>query len=212
MTCRQCQGIESFFDQKEANKELKGYRKKGPAKTTQMLIDALRAAGVQGSTLLDIGGGVGAIQYELLKAGASGAVSVEASTAYIQAAREEAERQGHADRVVHRYGDFIEIAPDIQPAEVVTLDRVICCYHDMEELVRLSVQRATKLYGLVYPRDTWGAGIVIRLFNFFLWMRRNPFRVFLHPTSAVDALVRRNGLQPLFYRKTLVWQVVVYGR
>lgn len=83
MTCRQCQGIESFFDQKEANKELKGYRKKGPAKTTQMLIDALRAAGVQGSTLLDIGGGVGAIQYELLKAGASGAVSVEASTAYI---------------------------------------------------------------------------------------------------------------------------------
>jgi hypothetical protein len=34
LTCRQCRGIEKFFDRKEADRDLGRYRKKGPAKTT----------------------------------------------------------------------------------------------------------------------------------------------------------------------------------
>ena len=212
MCCRQCQGIEVFFDEKEARRELKNYRKKGPAKTTQMLVDAILEEGVDRRTLLDIGGGVGAIQNELLKAGAASARSVDASTAYIDAATEEARRQGHSDRVDIRHGNFVDIASEIEQAEIVTLDRAICCYHDMESLVGLSAAKATKLYGLVYPRNTWGARIVFSFFNLFFRLRRNPFRVFLHPTASVDALVRRSGLERLHYQQTLVWQVVVYGR
>ena len=66
----QCQGMETFFDNKTAVGDLKAYRKKGPSKTTRMLIDALKAQGVEDMTLLDIGGGVGAIQHELLNSGA----------------------------------------------------------------------------------------------------------------------------------------------
>jgi magnesium-protoporphyrin O-methyltransferase len=212
MTCRQCRGIEQFFDQKEANGDLKGYRKKGPAKTTQMLIDAIEADGIEDKTLLDIGGGVGAIQHELLKAGARGAVSVDASTAYIEASKEESQRQGHADRLQQRHGDFVDIAPEIEPADVVTLDRVICCYHDLERLVSLSSERATRLYGLVYPRENWVTRTGFGFLNLFLWLRRSPFRIFVHPTATVDALVRRGGFQRRFYRKTLIWQVVVYSR
>ena len=212
MTCRQCRGIEQFFDRKEANRDLKGYRKKGPSKTTQMLIDAIEADGIADKTLLDIGGGVGAIQHELLKAGASGAVSVDASTAYIEAAREEARRQGHADRLQQRHGDFVDLAPEIESADVVTLDRVICCYHDVELLVSLSSERATRLYCLVYPRENWVARTGFGLFNLYFWLRRSPFRIFIHPTATVDALVRRGGFRRSFYRKTLIWQVVVYTR
>lgn len=212
MNCCQCQGIETYFDQKTATKDIKRYREKGPDKTTRMLIDALKAEDIEEMTLLDIGGGVGPIQHEMLSAGASSAISVEASKAYIEAAKEEAERQGHADRVSHRHGNFVDLAPDIPQADIVTLDRVICCYHDMQALVGLSSALASRSYGVVYPRDTWWTKISFAISNFTYWIRRNPFRVFVHPTKAVDAIVRSNGLEQRFYRKTGSWQVVVYTR
>ena len=119
------------------------------------MIDALKKQGVSGVSLLDIGGGVGAIQHGLLAAGVQNATDVDASKAYLAAARQEANRRGIADRVDFQYGNFVEMADKIEPADVVTLDRVICCYPDMEKLVSLSVERARQLYGLVYPRDTW---------------------------------------------------------
>lgn len=212
MNCCQCQGIEKEFNQKEAAEDLKRYRQSGPDETTRLLINALVAEGVEGMTLLDIGGGVGAVQNELLKAGVSRATSVDASTAYIEAAKEEAQRRGHADRICFQHGDFVDLAPDIPPADIVTLDRVICCYHDMQRLVGLSSARARKLYGVVYPRDTWWTKIGLPMMNFFYWLRRTPFRVFAHPTAEVDAIVQGNGLQERFYRKTFVWQVAVYAR
>ena len=163
-------------------------------------------------TLLDIGGGVGAIQHELLKAGIASAVGVDASTAYIHAVEDEAQRQGHADRVSSRHGNFVEIADDVPEANIVTLDRVICCYHDLERLVDLSSRRATELYGIVYPRETRLVRFAFGLFNVYLRLRRNPFRVFVHPTATIDRLLRSNGFQRRFYSKTPIWQIAVYGR
>ncbi|MEE8391168.1 MAG: hypothetical protein V3S14_10285, partial [Anaerolineae bacterium] len=121
-------------------------------------------------------------------------------------------RQGHADRVSFYHGDFVDLAPDIPSADIVTLDRVICCYRDMEALVGLSSARAGKLYGVVYPRDTWWTRIGWAIFDFVFGVLRNPFRAFVHPTEAVDAVVRGSGLEPRFYRQTAIWQVVVYER
>ncbi len=106
MDCCQCQGIEAKFDQKYVTKKLDKYRRQGPKETTRQLIEALQAEGVEGMTLLDIGGGVGDIQHELLKSGVRTAINNEASTAYVEACRAEAERQGHADRVRHLQGNF----------------------------------------------------------------------------------------------------------
>jgi len=212
VNCCQCQGIEAVFDPKHAAKELENYRKKGPARTTRMLIDALKASGIRGMTLLDIGGGVGAIQHALLRAGVTTATDVDASPAYLQAALEEAQRQGHADRVTYHAGDFVDRADEIEPADIVTLDRVICCYHDMEALVGLSSARARRLYGLVFPRDAWWVRMAGPIANLFFRLRRNPFRIFFHPTDAVEAVVRGNGLEQKFRGGTLVWQVMVYER
>ncbi len=212
MVCRQCQGIEEFFDEKEAESELSRYRRKGPDKTTRMLIDAVGEGGVEGKTLIDIGGGVGTIQHELLSAGATRAVSVEASRAFTRAAIQVGEEQGHADRIDHRHGNFVDIADDIEPADIVTLDRVICCYHDAESLVDLSSQKARSFYGLVYPRDNPMMRVALRMANLLYWLSRSQFRVFAHRSSLIDSIVRRNGLRPRFYRKTLFWQVAVYSR
>ena len=124
----------------------------------------------------------------------------------------EVELQGHADRVEYRHGDFVSLADDLGQADIVLLDRVICCYPDMGALVRLSVGKASRLYGVVYPRDVWWTRLGNRFLNLLFWLSRNPFRVFVHPTWSVDALVRGAGFRQLFHSNTLNWQVVVYGR
>jgi hypothetical protein len=212
MNCCQCQGIEDLFNDTLVSKELGEYRVKGPAKTTRWMIDALKAEGVADYHLLDIGGGVGAVQHALIEAGVKAATDVDASNAYIKAARQEAERRGIAERLRFEHGNFVDVAPQIPAADIVTLDRVVCCYPDMEKLVGLSAARARKLYGLVYPRDAWWVKIGVALLNVLFKLQRKPFRTFVHSTQAVDSLVRRQGLRPRFFRQTLMWQVVVYGQ
>ncbi len=203
------------FGEKSAQRDLRAYRRSGPDRTTRWLIEGLRGAGpagVAGMTVLDIGAGVGAVHLELLKAGAASAVDVDGSPAYVTTAIGEAARQGVADRVEHRAGDFVELAPAVAPADLVALDRVVCCYPDMRELVGLSAARAGRRYGLVYPRDSWwvrGGGAV---FNATLRLFRRRLRMYIHPTADVEAIVRAAGLQPAFRRQTLFWQVAVYER
>jgi len=212
MDCCQCHGIESQFDQAEAERKLREYRRRGPARSTQIMLDALIAENIQGQTLLDIGGGVGAIQHALLKAGVSRAVDIDASSAYLSAAKSEAARQGHADRVSYQHGNFVELASSITPADIVTLDRVICCYHDMPALVGRSAAKAMRLYGLVYPRDVWWVRGGVRASNAMLWLQRSTFRTFAHSRKAVDAVVLQNGLEPVFTRNAGLWQVALYAR
>jgi 2-polyprenyl-3-methyl-5-hydroxy-6-metoxy-1,4-benzoquinol methylase len=212
MSCSQCVGIEDHFDQKKATEELQKYRNEGPVKTTRMLIDALIAEGISEMTLLDIGGGIGALQHELLKAGVSSCINVEASKAYIKATKEEAERQGHADCIDHIHGDFIDLAEDLPQCDIVTLDRVICCYHDVQGLVEKSSALARRVYCLVYPFDRWSARIGGALENLSHRLHRSPFRFFVHPPKIVEEIVRNNGFERRFYREAGMWQIAVYGR
>lgn len=212
MNCCQCQGIESEFNRKYVEKDLKRYRKKGIGKTTRWLIEVLEKAGTKGLTLLDIGGGIGAIQHQLLQDGIRAASAVEISSAYLAAAREEAGRLGLDNRMRFYQGDFVDLAPSIPPADIVTLDRVICCYPDMSELVKLSAEKAGKFLALVYPHDTLPARMIRIISMFFFWLKRSPFRLYIHSSQAVHDQIRSNNFRQIFYRKTPIWQVVVYER
>ncbi|HEY1390828.1 MAG TPA: methyltransferase domain-containing protein [Ktedonobacterales bacterium] len=210
--CCQCEGIERLFGKQEAAHKLRAYLRHGPARTTRLLLDALRAEGVDGATLLDIGGGVGVIPLELFSAGLRSATDVDASGEYLAVARAEAQRRGYAGQITYHHGNFVELAREIEPADIVTLDRVLCCYHDMPALVGTSAARARRLYGLVYPRDDWWTRSFSALENATFRMRRHPYRSFVHPAALVDATVRRAGLERRSLRRDAVWQVVVYAR
>ena len=208
-----CQGVDEVFGERAARHDLRRYRRRGPSRSTRVLLDAIVRAGVERAGVLDIGGGVGAIQQELLAMGAAHATAVDASAAYLRAAREEAERRGTAARVTYHAGDFVAIADRIEPADVVTLDRVICCYPDMEKLVGHSAERARRLYGLVYPQDRWWVRLGIRAANLGMRLSRRTFRAYAHRAGAVDAAVRARGLTPKLRRHVgPVWQVVLYTR
>jgi magnesium-protoporphyrin O-methyltransferase len=209
--CGQCAGIEREFNAQVAARELTAYRRHGVRGTTRLLIDLLRQHPVEGATLLDIGGGVGAIQHELAPR-VGRIISVEASSAYVHAQQAEAARRGYADRAAYLAGDFVALADMVQSGDIVTLDRVICCYHDMPSLVTLSAARARRLYGAVFPRRTWWNALGIVLLNAVSRIRRSPFRSFLHPPERIDALLRDSGLHPRAVRETLFWRVAVYAR
>jgi len=216
MSCAQCAGIEDQFDRGEARKKLRHFRRRGPDKTTRLLIEALRSAlsasDAHDATLLDIGAGVGAIHHALLEDRVSRVVHVDASTAQMAAAKEETERRGHSARVEFVFGDFTALADTIPSADIVTLDRVICCFDDMHGLVRRSARKAGRLYGAVYPRQNGWMRIGIAGVNLLQRFKRSTFRVFLHDPAAIDAELRAAGLERKSWRQTLGWEVVVYAR
>jgi Methyltransferase domain len=213
MVCEQCNAIEDIFNQNTAERELRKYRKKGPDRTSRMLIDALIGLGVRDTALIDIGGGVGALQIALLQAGVSRATSVDASRGYLKISQDEAERLGLRDRIRYFHGDFVTLASKVEPAEIVTLVRAICCYPDAEGLVRSSSEKAERYYGLVYPRDTWWLKAIFRVANpIYRIFRRTKFQIFIHPTELVDRIVRSRGFTRTTYRNSGIWQVVVYTR
>ena len=212
MGCCQCQGIETMFDKKTAERELKRYLKKGPSKTTGMLLDAIHKVGVQGLDFLDIGGGIGAIQYDLIKAGASTGTSIEASSAYIDLVKKETLQNGLGERIDFKHGDFTKTASDVDTADIVTLDKVICCYDDMSELVMLSSKLARKIYAVIYPRDVWWTNLALPFLNFYPIVKGSSFRVFIHPTKQVEEIIFGNGLKRKYYATTFFWQVAIFTK
>lgn len=213
MVCPHCQGAEDIFSRRRAQQDLDAYREKGASKATQVMLDMLKAFSVTGKTLLDIGGGVGAIQHELIASGLSHAIDVDASSAYINAASEEAQRQGHLEKIQFQHGDFVQIASEIEAADIVTLDKVLCCYPDVRALVDLSSQRANEFYGLVYPQDNILSKNLVHLLNFFafrLW--GNPFRTYIHDSKIIDGIIQSNGLRQIERKNVGFWQILIYQR
>jgi ubiquinone/menaquinone biosynthesis C-methylase UbiE len=208
----QCEVIERRFDTERVRRELAAYRRHGAASATRLLIEALQAESIEGMTLLDIGGGIGAILHALVPAGVSHARDVDLSAAYLAAAREEAERLGLAERMHFVHGNFVELASAIPPADLVTLDRVICCFHDMPALVSLSAARAQKLYGVVIPRDTWYRRLVNRVGNVLLAIANHPIHFYVYRADAIDAVAHAQGLERWFSGRVDRWQVTIYIR
>jgi magnesium-protoporphyrin O-methyltransferase len=207
-----CPGYDEEFGAAAARGALDTLRRDGPRRDSADLIAALADGGVEGYTVLDIGAGVGAIHLALLEAGAATAVDVDASSAYVAAARQEAARRGLAERVTHHVGDFVAIAPTLPVADLVALDRVVCCYGDVDGLLSSAARLARRRLGLVYPVDRWWMRLAIRLENLWFSLRRRAFRSYVHAPAVVDRLVTEQGLQPVVRRGGLVWQLVVYER
>jgi len=203
----------SFYDEKRAAADLRKYREKGPVPSTKALIEALKAEGVEGAALLDIGGGIGAIQHELLDAGAANATSIDASAPYLEVAREESSRRGHGDRVTYLHGDFVQLAESVAPADIITLDRVINVYPEWERLAGLAAARAQRLYALVYPRDTRMVKLVIFVMNVLLRLLRKPVRAAVRSPQAIEQIARENVLNLHLTRNVgPAWQIALFRR
>lgn len=179
---------------------------------TRELIDVVREQGIDGATLLDIGAGVGAVHIMLLEAGAATAVDLDASREYLAAARAEAERRGLDERIDYRYGDVVELAPDLPPADVVTMDSVICCYPYLSPLLDAAVRPRPRIVGITYPRDTWWMRLYMAGYNTVSSLRREPGRYIAHRHADVNRLMADAGYRNVHEGGTRPWRVVLYRR
>ena len=207
-----CTGLTEQFDERHARRDLRRYRRRGVRRSTRALLDALLGEGVEGATLLDIGGGIGAIQHALLESGAAETTDVDVSRAYIASAREEGARRKTLNRMRFHTGDFVELASSLGAADIVTLDRVICCYPDAARLVGASTHKAARLYGLVFPRSGGAMRLAAAMANALLALRGSSFRIHIHDTATIDGLVRSAGFEPSARSNTVLWQVFLYRR
>jgi magnesium-protoporphyrin O-methyltransferase len=162
--------------------------------------------------VIDIGAGVGAVHVSLLEAGAAGAVDVDASREYLATARSEAERRGLAAQVQYRYGDVVELADELPPAEIVTLDSVICCYPYLGPLLSAATRSRPRLVGITYPRDVWWMRAYMRLYNLVHAVRRSPARYFIHRHADVERWMAGAGYTSAHEGGIRVWRVVLYRR
>jgi 2-polyprenyl-3-methyl-5-hydroxy-6-metoxy-1,4-benzoquinol methylase len=181
------------------------FRRKGFEPLQRGLLEGIERAGVQGATLLEIGCGVGTLHQHLLKQGAARAVGVDLAPRMIEEAEALAREDGLADRTRYRVGDFVEEAQTFDPADVVILDKVICCYPDAQRIVEASAGRARRVYAYSIPRDRWytrlGAALAALAFRLF----GSDFRPYVHDPGRIDAWLAAAGFARRYEHHTLAW-------
>lgn len=201
-----------FFDSKEAKRRLKRYRRRGLDKMATRLVSYLRARGLEGRTVLEVGGGIGDLQVELLKSGAARTVNVELSSEYEGEATDLSEAEEVSDRIDRRVGDFVEQQDMVEPADLVVLNRVICCYPWMERIMDASVAKTGWLLVVSVPRDRIISRLMVRVGNWMIALGGCGFRSYVHPVAEIEAIAAGAGLTPVFSEQGLVWRGLVFER
>ena len=232
--CCSPKGYRWVFSERAARGEAKRYRRKGLDATSARIVAFLKSQGVEGRTVLEVGGGIGAIQIELLKAGAARATSVELTPTYEEVAGELLNEAGLADRVERKVMDFAEAASQVDGADIVILNRVICCYPDMPYWVVSHLHYVLfggavmgvfagiyywlpLMSGKMYNRKLavwhfWWTVIGLGLANLMLLAARREFHIFLHPPRRIIATSERHGLRPLLNQNGVLWIVSALRR
>ena len=188
------------------------YRKNGVDKTAQRMLAFLEERGIEGATILEIGGGVGELQIELLKRGAVRSVNLELSPAYDEEATRlirDAGVEGRAERRIH---DIAADSEAVEPADVVVLHRVVCCYPDYERLLSAAADHARRLLVFSHPPRNVVSRLLLGVQNLFFRLRRKEFRAFAHPPAQMVGVVEERGLALAYAHRPVVWQIAGFER
>ena len=210
--CCRPSDYDKVFDEKHARSKAREYARKGLSGDSQRIVDLVRGRLPLGYSVLEIGGGVGEIQLELLKEGAARALNIELATQYERVADEMIRDRGLTDRVERRLGDFVREAATIPSADVVIMNRVVCCYPDLEALVGAAADHARHYMVMTFPVDRWWIRCGIAAANTFLRVRRSTFRGYVHATNAVISVAERRALRLSEHRRGLIWQLIAFER
>ena len=207
MSCCDPRGCDAFFSPRFARRMAKRYRRRGLDKTAARMVAFLERRGVAGATVLEIGGGIGDIQVELLKRGATHTVNLELSSGYDQEAEALLRDAGLEGRAERRIQDIATDGNAIDAADVVVLHRVVCCYPDYERLLDAVASHARRFVVFSHPPRNAVSRAVLATQNLAFRLMRREFRTFAHPPAAMLRVLEDRGLRPAFAHHGLVWHV-----
>jgi hypothetical protein len=209
--CCDPSGYETLFGPKEARRTLRTYDRRGLNRMAGRTVEYLASRGVDGHRILEVGGGIGAVHVELLKAGAAGAVNVELSHGYQEAAAELIRRERLEGLVEQRIGDFTEMAAEMEADDVI-MNRVLCCYPEMERLMNAGLSASRHFLLAVFPRDRLVFRLAVRAENTYHRIKGVGFRAYIHSPEAIMATANRAGFEVAFDDRDLGWHGVVFER
>ena len=205
--CCRAGPCEQVFRPRIARRTLARYRRRGLDELELQLLQSAREAGVDGTRVLEIGGGLGTIGSELLAAGAAESEVVELVAAWEPYALELARERGLEGRTTFRVVDILDRPDEVGPADIVILNRVVCCTPDGVALTGEAASHARRALVLSFPRDVLWVRAVLRGLNAGMWLLRRSYRAFVHPPAALLAAAESEGLRPAGDgRSGLLWQ------
>ena len=210
--CCEPRGYSEMFRPRFARHLASRYRKRGLDKTATRMVGYLADRGVDGASVLEIGGGVGDIQLELLGKGASRTTNLELVDAYDTDAANLAEAAGMRDRVSRRKVDIAATPDEVEAHDIVVLHRVVCCYPDYERLLTAAADHARRLLVFSHPPRNWMSRTATWLVNVGSWVMGRSFRTFDHPPAAMVGVVEGRGMRTDYTYRGPVWQVVGLAR
>jgi magnesium-protoporphyrin O-methyltransferase len=205
--CCSPKGYRSIFSEKRAQSEARRYRRRGLDRTSRRIAELLKQQGIVGRTLLEVGGGIGATQIELLRAGITRAVNIELTPTYEEAAQALLREAGLEDRVERRVMDFAEADGEVETADIVIMNRVICYYPDMPKLAGAAADHTREVLVVSFPKQRWWTRAVISVGDLALRVARQQFQVFLHPPDKILATTERHGLKTVSNKTSFFWEV-----
>jgi len=206
--CCDPEGYSVAFSDRFARRLARRYRRRGLTPSSRAITSFLTERGITDATILEIGGGLGAIQVELLQHGAARATNLEISTSYEPEAIALLERTGLRDRVDRRLLDIAQAPDAVDAADVVVLHRVVCCYPDYQRLLSAAGGKAQRLLVFSHPPQNLAARSVIWWDNAWRRLKGDTFRAFVHPPAAMLEVLADTGLRPTYRWRGLGWRVV----
>ena len=201
---------EKVFGRKTAARDARRFRRRGLRGSAKALTEL--AGDVRGATVLEIGGGVGAIEIELLEKGATSATNVELAATYEDAARALLAERGLTDRVERRVGDFVAEADTLSAHDVVVMHRVVCCYPDVNALVGAGADHARRRLVLTFPQERRLVRVALSTANAVMRLTGSTFRVYVHPFERMAATAGAHGLGLVERRRSgYVWETAAFA-
>jgi magnesium-protoporphyrin O-methyltransferase len=214
MNCCQTQtlsGTDKFFT-KQSERYMKQFRKKGLAKEQQLLLEGISALGLEEKTILEIGCGVGGLHLTMVKQGASFATGIDISEGMLNGAKRLSRELGLEHNTNYLLGDVVQMNGIVPDADIVVLDKVVCCYENILDLLEKSSVKSKQVYAFTYPNPnilvkTSFHGLIF-LGTTFKWV----FRPYWHNWDALIREVKKRGFKQTYMNSTLMWQVRVLER
>lgn len=198
----------SFF----AKSYRRRFAKKGFETSQQQLIEGITQANYQGKTLLEIGCGVGHFHQILIEQGAKSATGIELAAKMLAEAKDWARQRGLAGKTNYIEGDFISVAPNLESADIVIMDKVVCCYPDADSLIHSSLEKCHSAYALTYPRKIWYTRLGTQILALILKLAGSDFRPYVHDPKQIELWITEQGYNKIFQNQTAVWLTQVYKK
>jgi magnesium-protoporphyrin O-methyltransferase len=133
-------------------------------------------------------------------------VNIELTPTYEEAAQGLLREAGLEDRVERRVMDFAEGTSDVEAADIVIMNRVICCYPDMPRLAGAAADHTREVLVVSFPKERWWTRAGISLGDLALRVARQQFQVFLHPPDKILAAAERHGLKTVSTQTSFFWE------